>query len=99
MITVTEEILAKAKLRVRKMSSDALDEDIEALAEAALEDLERIGVHEEYLKRQEDPLIREAILNYVSANYSMNENHDRYMNMYNMVLTKIKGGRYKEWTQ
>ena len=99
MIKASEETLRKAKLRARKISSDVLDEDIKSLAEAVLWDLKRIGVHEEYLTRQDDPLIMEAILNYVSANYGMDENHDRYMDMYNMVLTKIKGGRYKEWTQ
>lgn len=96
-IEVKEELLIKAKLRVRKMKSDDLDKDIKDLASAALADLKRIGVHEAYLMEQNDPLIREAVLNYVSANYGASEKHEQYMNMYNMILTKIKGGGYKEW--
>ena len=31
----------------------------------------------------------------VAANYSMDANHERLMNSYNMILTKIKGGEYR----
>ena len=78
-----DELKAAAKLRTRKMSTDELA------------DLKRIGVAEEYLKAPEDPLIIEAVLTYVKANYSMDANHERLMNSYNMILTKIKGGEYR----
>lgn len=84
-----------AKLRARKMSSDALDEDIYRHLDFAIADLKRIGVAEEFLKNPEDPLIIEAALTYVKANYSIDSNHERLMNNYNMILTKIKGGDYK----
>ena len=45
------ELLDAAKLRVRKLSNDALDDDIKTYGEFALADLKRIGVNEEkYLK-------------------------------------------------
>lgn len=90
-----DELKAAAKLRARKMSTDALDEDVFRHMDFAMADLKRIGVAEEYLENPEDPLIVEAVLTYVKANYSMDSNHERLMNNYNMILTKIKGGDYR----
>lgn len=90
-----DELKAAAKIRARKMSTDALDEDVFRYMDFAIADLRRIGVAEEYLQAPEDPLIVEAVLTYVKANYSMDSNHERLMNNYNMILTKIKGGDYK----
>lgn len=57
-----DELIAKAKLRLRKMSADTLDEDVEQLINVALADLKRIGVHSSYLDPENitDPLIIEA---------------------------------------
>ena len=84
-----DELKAAAKLRTRKMSTDELDEDVFRYVDFVLADLKRIGVAEEYLKAPE------AVLTYVKANYSMDANHERLMNSYNMILTKIKGGEYR----
>ena len=73
-----DELKAAAKLRTRKMSTDELDEDVFRYVDFALADLKRIGVAEEYLKAPEDPLIIEAVLTYVKANYSMDANHERF---------------------
>ena len=61
-----EQLIAKAKLRIRKTSSDMLDEDVGQLVEVALADLKRIGVHSSYLDEADikDPLIIEAVLLY-----------------------------------
>lgn len=58
-----EQLIAKAKLRIRKTSSDMLDEDVGQLVEVALADLKRIGVHSSYLDEADikDPLIIEAV--------------------------------------
>ncbi len=90
-----EELLAKAKLRTRKSSTDMLDDDIAQLMDVALTDLKRIGVHQSYLDDLSDPLIIEAVLSYVKANYSINDDYERLIGCYNMTLTKIKGGKYK----
>ena len=91
-----EELVQKAKLRVRKMSSDSLDEDVGQLVAVALADLKRIGVHPSYLNPDDiaDPLIIEAALIYTKANFGNPENHVELMESYNMILTKIKGGGY-----
>lgn len=91
-----QDLIAKAKLRLRKSSIDDLDQDVGQLVEVALADLKRIGVHENYLKTEKikDPLIIEAVLVYVNANFGNPENHGELMESYNMILTKIKGGGY-----
>ena len=89
------ELLDAAKLRVRKLSNDALDEDIKTYVDFVLADLKRIGVNEEkYLKDPKDPVIIGAVLAYVRAYYAMDQYHDKWLECYNMHLTKIKGGRY-----
>ena len=89
------ELLDAAKLRGRKLSNDALDEDIKTYVDFALADLKRIGVNEEkYLKDPKDPVIIGAVLAYVRAYYAMDQYHDKWLECYNMHLTKIKGGRY-----
>lgn len=90
------ELVAKAKLRLRKMSADTLDEDVEQLINVALADLKRIGVHSSYLDPEniKDPLIIEAALVYAKANFGNPENHGELMAAYDMICTKIKGGGY-----
>lgn len=90
------ELIAKAKLRLRKMSADTLDEDVEQLINVALADLKRIGVHSSYLDpgNIKDPLIIEAALVYAKANFGNPENHGELMAAYDMICTKIKGGGY-----
>ena len=91
---VTQELLNAAKLRVRKSQSNVLDEDIRQLAEVAVADLARIGVADKPLSACTDPLIKDAILTYVNANFGNNPEKERLMASYDMRLTKIKGGRY-----
>lgn len=85
------ELLSAAKLRVRKSAADGLDTDVERLVDTALSDLERIGVKSSWLSAPEDPLLIEAVLSYVKANYSISDDYDTLIGVYNMVLTKIKG--------
>lgn len=91
-----KELIAKAKLRVRKTSNDVLDEDVGQLVAVALADLKRIGVHQDYLDPENitDPLIIEAALIYTKANFGNPENHNELMASYDMICTKIKGGGY-----
>ena len=91
-----EELIAKAKLRIRKTSTDDLDEDVGQLVEVALADLKRFGVHSSYLDETNisDPLIIEAALLYAKANFGNPENHTELMASYDMICTKIKGGGY-----
>ena len=85
------ELLSAAKLRVRKSATDSLDDDVQRLIDTALTDLERIGVKSSWLTTPKDPLIIEAVLSYVKANYSIADNYETLIGVYNMVLTKIKG--------
>ena len=87
------ELIAKAKLRLRKMSADTLDEDVEQLINVALADLKRIGVHSSYLDPENitDPLIIEAALVYAKANFGNPENHGELMAAYDMICTNQRG--------
>lgn len=91
---ITQELLSAAKLRLRKTQSNILDGDIEQLAEVAVADLKRIGVSDSFLSDCADPLIKEAVLTYINANFGNNSENERLTASYNMLLTKIKGGRY-----
>lgn len=91
------ELIAKAKLRCRKMSADILDEDIEQLANVVLVDLKHIGVHSSYLNPENitDPLIIEAVLVYADANFGHTESRSELLASYKSICTKIKGGGYR----
>ena len=91
---ITEELISAAKLRVRKNMNNGLDEDIRQLCEVAIADLKRIGVADRFLSACTDPLLREAVLTYVKAHYGNNPDSEKLMTAYNMLLTKIKGGKY-----
>lgn len=90
---VTQELLTAAKIRIRKSSNNVLDEDIKQLAETAICDLKRIGVADKHLPAA-DALIREAVLTFVNANYGSNPDREKLMQSYDMLLIKIKGGKY-----
>lgn len=91
---VKEDLLNAAKTRVRKTRSNVLDDDIKQLTEVAIADLKRIGVSDKFLSDCADPIIREAVLTYVNANYGSNPDSEKLMASYDMLLTKIKGGKY-----
>lgn len=85
------ELLDAAKLRARKASSDKLDAEIQQLIDTSLADLKRIGVSDGWFNPLEDPILVEAVLSYVKAMYSVSDQYERLIGIYNMTLTKIKG--------
>ena len=93
---IQQDLMEAAKRRLRKTQANELDFDIEQLASFAIQDLRRIGVAEKYLADVKDPIIREAILTYVNANYGSNPDREKLMQAYEMILVKVKGGRYDE---
>lgn len=81
-----------ARLRVRKTANDDLDKEVERAVDTAIADLRRIGVREKWLKNPSDPLIVEAVLSYVKANYSIDTNaYPILSGIYGDNITKIKG--------
>ena len=87
-----QQLFEAAKLRIRKMQSDALDEDVRQYVNVALADLERIGVPSADLQKP-DALLSEAVLVYVQANFGGSVD-EKLMQSYNMILTKIKGSKH-----
>lgn len=92
----TDNLIYAAKIRLRKRNDDILDEDIRQLADVAICDLKRIGVADSFLEDCTDPIIREAVLTYCNANFGANPDREKLMDAYNMLLTKIKGGKYND---
>lgn len=87
-----EKLYEAARLRVRKAISDDLDQDVQRVADAAIADMKRIGVHDDWLSAPADPLIVETVLSYVKANYSIDTNaYPILSGIYDMNITKIKG--------
>jgi len=86
------ELYEAAKLRVRKRISDDLDQDVQKVVDTAVADLKRIGVAESWVDNPTDPLIVEAVLSYVKANYSIDTTaYPVLSGIYDMNITKIKG--------
>ena len=87
-----EELYQAARLRVRKAISDDLDADVRRVADTAIADLKRIGVHETWLSEPSDPMIVETVLSYVKANYSIDTNaYPILSGIYDLNVTKLKG--------
>lgn len=74
-----------------------LDNDLQQHINFALCDLKRIGVHEKWIESP-DAMITEAVLVYAKANYGKAPD-EKLMNSYNMILTKIKGGKYGSYSE
>jgi hypothetical protein len=96
-MTATDTLVTAAKLRIRKTTNDILDDDIVQLVNFALCDLKRIGVCQGWIDNP-DGLLIEAVLTYVKANFGVSAD-EKLMNSYNIILTKIKGGNYKNYSQ
>ncbi|MBD5547521.1 MAG: hypothetical protein HDQ97_08995 [Lachnospiraceae bacterium] len=91
-----KELLKTAKIRIRKTAADDLDSDVSRLIDAALEDIKRIGVDPSWTEKPSDPLIVEAVLSYVKANFSITDQYPVLNGIYETNLTKIKGAsKYK----
>lgn len=87
-----KELYQAARLRVRKSAKDDLDLDIKRHVDAAVEDLKRIGVRQAWLDDPFDPLIIEAVLSYVRANYSIDTSQYGILaGVYDMNIIRIKG--------
>lgn len=87
-----EELYQAARLRVRKAISDDLDADVRRVADTAIADMKRIGVHDSWLSEPSDPMIVETVLSYVKANYSIDTNaYPILSGIYDLNITKIKG--------
>lgn len=75
-------LIIKCKIRLRKLSTNELDNDIAQLIVAAAEDLKRFGIKDIDIDSGSG-LIDEAILMFVQANYGANPNQENLMQSYN----------------
>ena len=84
---MTDFLLNKCKMYIRKFKADALDEEVQDLIDAAKLDLKTTGiVCEDY----NDPLMVQAITCYVKANYGYeNKEAERFLASYESIKAKL----------
>ena len=86
---VSEEYLAAFRLYVR-LTSTAFDGELVDLIRAAREDLALAGVLPERTRDEADPLIKRAIMNYLKAEFGLdNEDADKYRAAYERLKVSL----------
>ena len=86
---VSEEYLAAFRLYVR-LTSTAFDGEIVDLIRAAREDLALGGVLPERAQDEEDPLIKRAVMNYIKAEFGLdNEDAEKFRAVYERLKVSL----------
>ena len=86
---VSEEYLAAFRLYVR-LTSTAFDGEIVDLIRAAREDLALGGVLPERAQDEEDPLIKRAVMNYIKAEFGLdNEDAEKFRTVYERLKVSL----------
>lgn len=82
---ITTHILDELKLMLR-VTSDVYDHEILIEAEAALRDMERVGIREDYIK-EANATVRHAVACYVKANFGYdNDEATRFNDSYRQIV-------------
>lgn len=94
---LTAQFLDELKLMLR-VTSDVYDHEILIEAEAALRDMERVGIREDYIK-EANASVRHAVACYVKANFGYdNEEADRFNRSYRqMVIDMLNSDKNKAY--
>lgn len=86
---ISEEYLAAGRLSIRTKST-AFDGEIVDLIRAAREDLALGGVLPERARDEADPLIKRAIMNYLKAEFGLdNDDADKYRAAYERLKVSL----------
>lgn len=89
------EILSDVKLALR-ITTDAFDDEISDLVEAAVRDLNVAGVESNELS---DPLIKRAVITYVKLHFGEPDEYDRLKASYDEQKAQMSmASGYTEWT-
>lgn len=87
-------MLNKVKLALR-IKTDAFDEEIQDLIDAALADLGIAGVITEL---GDDPLITRAVITYCKANFGSSDEYDRLKASYDEQKAQLRSASgYTDW--
>lgn len=88
-VGISEEYLAAGRLSIRTKST-AFDGEIADMIRAAREDLILAGVFPERAWNEADPLIKRAIMNYLKAEFGLdNEDSDKYRAVYERLKVSL----------
>lgn len=87
-------LLEKSRLALR-VTTDAFDDEITDLINAAEKDLKVVGITE---ADDTDPLVIRAIILYVKANFGENENAERLQQSYDSLKGQLQSTTgYTSW--
>ena len=89
-------IMAAVKMALR-VTTEAFDEEISDLIEAALLDLARAGIHNQDTS---DPLVRRAVITYCRLNFGAPDDYDRLKKSYDEQKAQMgMATGYTTWTE
>lgn len=88
-------MLEAVKLAMRPaIKTDAYDEEIKDLIDAAKADLKRVGI----VGDESDPLIRQAIKTYCRLHFGSPADAEKLERSYNVQVGSLMGsGKYRDW--
>lgn len=88
-------MLEAVKLAMRPaIKTDAYDDEIQDLIEAAKADLKRVGI----VGDESDPLIRQAIKTYCRLHFGSPPDAEKLERSYNVQVGSLMGsGKYRNW--
>ena len=91
-------MLEAVKLAI-PVSTDAYDEDLKQLIDAALADLSIPGIRRDMLyKSTKDPLIRRAVITYCKKNFGSPEDYDKLCASYDEQKAQLSMATgYADW--
>lgn len=84
---MADNLLNKCKMYIRKFKTDALDEEVQDLIDAAKTDLKSVGI---VCENYTDPLMIRAITCYVKTHYGYeNKDSDKFLASYESIKTHL----------
>lgn len=89
-------MLEQIKLAIR-ITTDAFDEEIQTLIDAAIAEMQGLGVTAS-VEGSEDPQIVTAVVAYCKWQFGANEDADRWRDIYHIKLAQLKTMTgYTDW--
>ena len=90
MDSISSELLEKVRKFGTRVISESFDEEIKMLIAACRKDLLLTGIKEEKVIDEKDPLVLDAIFNYVRAEFGLdNEDYQKYRDSYISLRNKM----------
>ena len=88
--SASKEFIEEVRKYATRITSSALDNEIQMLIESCQMDLFLSGISEKKVLNSKDPMIKNAIFNYVRANFGLdNPDSEKYRDAYYSLRLKM----------